>query len=456
MAKLGQWTNPSVIAFAKHQDPVEAITIRAREVILSFIEAGGEGPPFDPFDLASFLKVQVVPSVEVRDAKISYAGGKFLIEFNPNRPRSRVRYSLSHELIHTLFPDCKEEIRYRIEHKEMRGDAWQLEMLCNIGAAELLMPIGSFPELQNENLSIDNLLDLRRKYEVSVEALLLRFIKLTQNQCVLFSASRMAEDKEQYKIDYSISSWALQELRLPNGLLLPKDSVVNECTAIGFTNKGQEVWRSDLQTFRVESVGIPPYPSQTYPRVMGIITPAKKSLEHVNRPLEVKGDATKPRGQGNRIVAFVVNDKTPRWGAGFALAVRKKWENVQDAFINWTEEHPDDFKLGNVHLTTVEPNLMTAQLICQHGYGDSSKPRIRYQALGECLAKLASVAKAQNASVHMPRIGSGQARGHWPIIFEMIDESLSKRGIQTIIYELPNKQPKVEAQPLLGFANTSI
>src|SRR5687767_7295623 len=111
MAKLGQWTNSSVIEFAKNQDPVEAITNQARHVILSFIESGGAGPPFDPFDLAEFLKVHVVPSVEVRDARIAHVGGRFLIEFNPNRPRSRVRYSLAHELIHTLFADCKEEIR---------------------------------------------------------------------------------------------------------------------------------------------------------------------------------------------------------------------------------------------------------------------------------------------------------------------------------------------------------
>jgi hypothetical protein len=96
-----------------------------------------------------------------------------------------------------------------------------------------------------------------------------------------------------FRYPYSISSWALQEVRLPNGLVLPKDSIVNECTAIGFTNKGQEVWSSELQTLRIECIGIPPYPGQTYPRVIGIIRPSKKILEQVSRPLLVKGDATR-------------------------------------------------------------------------------------------------------------------------------------------------------------------
>jgi hypothetical protein len=452
MAKQGEWTNPSVLALAGDADPIEAITKKARGVILSFIESGGIGPPFDPFDLARHLKVAVTPSADVRDARTVSVGGKLHVEFNPNRPRSRVRYSVSHELIHTLFPDCKEEIRYRAEHRGMRSDGWQLEMLCNIGASELLMPIGSFPELKNQNISIDNLLELRSAYEVSIEALLLRFIKLTKNQCVIFSASRIAPDRELYKIDYALSSSTFQQIRIPNGLVLPSNSAVKECTAIGFTNKGNEVWGRALQALRVECVGIPPYPGHTYPRVMGIVRPVKQALGHANRPVVLKGDATKPRGSGNRILAFVVNDKAARWGAGFGLVVRKKWQHVQDEFVSWVEEHPDDFLLGNIHLTQIEDNLMAAQLIGQHGYGDSPKPRIRYKALNECLEKLATVAKKEGASVHMPRIGSGQAGGHWPIIFEMIDDLLSKRGIEVVIYEPPKAQTKEEPQqPLLDF-----
>jgi hypothetical protein len=335
----------------------------------------------------------------------------------------------------------------------MRGDGWQLEMLCNIGASELLMPIGSFPELQEQQVSIDKLLELRSSYEVSVEALLLRFIKLTQSQSAIFSASRIP-NSERYRIDYSVPSSSFPS-RLPNGTVLPNDSVIGECTAIGFTSKGQERWHQGLDSLKVECVGIPPYPDQTYPRVMGIIRPSKQMIKQSSRPVILRGDATSPRGAGNRILAFIVNDKTPRWGAGFALFVRRKWDAVQDEFVNWAEEHPRDFALGNIHLNNIAPTLTAALLISQHGYGDSPRPRIRYGALSQCLEKLATVAQKQGASVHMPRIGSGHARGHWPIIIEMIEDSLSKRGIEVTIYDLPHAQPKEDPQSLFDFSNAS-
>lgn len=451
MSMQGYWTNSSVLALAGNKDPVEVITQKARATILNFMEAVGGSPPIDPIALAKYLKINAIPSQEIRDARTIYYGGRFQVEFNPNRPRSRVRYSISHEIAHTLFPDCKEQIRHRATHEEMKGDEWQLEMLCNIGAAEILMPIGSFPELHN--LSIDNLLDLGEKYEVSNEALLLRFIKLTQNQCAVFSASRTTTDKDQYKIDYALSSLSLSQT-IPNGMALPNNSVVSECTAIGFTAKAYEAWHTRLGNLRVECVGIPPYPNQTYPRVMGIVKPTKHVAENPRLNI-IKGDATKPRGEGRRILAFVVNNKTPRWGAGFALAMRKQWPSVQEDFINWTENHRQEFKLGNIHLSPIGSQLTAAQLICQHGYGDSSKPRIRYNALGECLEKLADVATEQGASVHMPQIGSGQARGHWPMVLEMIEEYLIRRNIEVTIYELPHQKPRAEPQLFLDFANNT-
>jgi hypothetical protein len=451
MSTREYWTNSSVLALAGSKDPVEVVTQKARNTILSFMEAVGAEPPIDPFALAKYLRINTIPSQEVRDARTVYLSGRFQIEFNPNRPRSRVRYSISHEIAHTIFPDCKEQIRHRAIHEEMRGDEWQLEMLCNIGAAELLMPIGSFPELHN--LSIDNLLGLREKYEVSIEALLLRFIKLTQTQCAIFSASRITPDKDLYKIDYAMPSLSLSKV-IPNGMALPHDSVVSECTAIGFTAKAHEVWHVGLGNLRVECVGLPPYPNQTYPRVMGIVKPTKHLPENPRLNI-IKGDATKPRGTDRRILAFVVNDKTPRWGAGFALAMRKQWPSVQEDFINWAETHRQEFKLGNIHLSPIGSQLTAAQLICQHGYGDSAKPRLRYNSLAQCLEKLADVAIEQGASVHMPRIGSGQARGHWPMVLEMIEEYLIRRNIEVTIYELPHQKPHEEPQLFLEFANST-
>ena len=86
---------------------------------------------------------------------------------NPTRPAARVRYSVAHEIAHTLFADCAAHVRHRAARAELSGDEWQLEALCNVAAAELLMPLGSFPNLREESMTIERLVQLRRTYAVS-------------------------------------------------------------------------------------------------------------------------------------------------------------------------------------------------------------------------------------------------------------------------------------------------
>ena len=90
-------------------------------------------------------------------------------------------------------------------------------------------------------------------------------------------------------------------------------------------------------------------------------------------------------------------------------------------------------------------------MIAQHGYGESARPRIRYQALANCLEKLKEVAVGQRASVHVPRIGTGYAGGNWGYILELIDEFLVKPGIEVTTYTLPDYEPTREEQGVLRF-----
>jgi IrrE N-terminal-like domain len=162
--KHGHWTNPSVLMLAGDDNPIDVITQKARTVVFDAIQNGWSGPPFDPFTLAEYLKIGIVPREDIAEARTVPLGSQLTIEFNPNRPRGRVRYSVCHEIAHTLFPDCRELVRNRLAHEEMQGDDWQLEMLCNMAASELLMPIGRLPLLEAERLTIDSILELRKKY----------------------------------------------------------------------------------------------------------------------------------------------------------------------------------------------------------------------------------------------------------------------------------------------------
>src|SRR5581483_11907561 len=128
--------------------------------------------------LADRVGVAVVARTELADARTVSPDGKELrIEFNPTRPRGRVRFSVAHVLVHTFFPDAADAIRYRSvaepQHRAARReDDWQLELLCNIAAAELLMPLGTFESLADEPPDINHLMRLRKQYDVSTEALL--------------------------------------------------------------------------------------------------------------------------------------------------------------------------------------------------------------------------------------------------------------------------------------------
>ena len=104
-----------------------------------------------------------------------------------------------------------------------------------------------------------------------------------------------------------------------------------------------------------------------------------------------------------------------------------------------------EFSLGSIHKSEIEGDLSIVEMISQHGYGESATPRIRYGALEVCLQKLAGEALRKKASVHIPRIGCGQAGGSWWIVSELIEEFLLKAGIKVTVYDLPNasdRQPE--------------
>lgn len=259
------WTNPSVLKFAGDSDPIESIQKAARIMALDAVENGWSGPPFDPFELASILKYRTVPSQEVPDARLTSEGSAYRVDFNPNQPRKRIRFSIAHELAHTLFADCRTQVRHRLRQSAMRGDEWQLEMLCNIAAGELLMPAGSLAVESMGRLTIDNLIEFQDNFEVSMEAVLLRVARLERRPCAVFVASFLGKA---YRLDYAVETQGAG-FGLKSGLLLPENTRIANCRALGYTAKGEETW-IEGQQLHVESVAIPGYPGHQLPRVAGI------------------------------------------------------------------------------------------------------------------------------------------------------------------------------------------
>ncbi|MCU1311489.1 MAG: hypothetical protein JWO20_2614 [Candidatus Angelobacter sp.] len=442
--RLNEWKNHSVNMFAAGKDPIAVMLEKASAVALNAQQQGWAGPPFDPFALAEHLHIPVVPNSDISDARALPVGSERMrIEYNPNRPRARMRYSLAHEIAHTFFPDASEQIRNRVARGNFEKDEWELEMLCNLGAAELLMPTGSLVGIQDRAVSIDEILELRKQFEVSTESVLLRLIRVTNEPYILFSASRENPNLNRYKIDYSIASRSGNK-KLPANLLLPKDSVVGACTAVGFTAMADEEWPG-VGRMRVECVGLSPYPETIYPRVAGLLRLPDSGPLHAGGIQFVTGDATKPRSGGSRILAHVVNDATPNWGAGFGKVIQQKWPSVQSAFRDaWLKN--SRMHLGDIFFSKPEPEISVCQMVCQHGYGPSDRIKLRYAALKECLEALRDKALAEGAAIHMPRIGAGEAGGSWPLISALIDEVLCASGLSVTVYDLPNRQKLKKTQ----------
>ena len=439
------WTNPSVLALSGGDDPVEAITKKARAVVFDALERGWKGPPYDPFSLAEQMGIRTMPSADVLDARtVPLSGNRYRIEFNPDRPQRRIRYSVFHELAHTLFPDCGETIRNRGTHTASRPDDRQLETLCNIAAAEFLLPTGSLGTGKPPAAEIDTVLELRERYEASAEAALLRVSRLTSEPAIAF-ACRRDRATGRYVVDYAAPS-PRTTWRLYPGRLLPTGTAAEQCTAIGYTAKQSEAWPFGFGQVRVECVGIAPYPREIFPRVIGFVRPIEFPAAKNVDITYVKGDATELRGAGKKLLTQIVNDTAYTWGAGFAAAVRRRWPAAQKAFTAQAQSPGPTLHLGNVVQCDIEPDVTLLSLIAQRGYGPAPRPRIRYNALRESLAKVCELAKRTSATVHMPRIGTGEAGGSWFVIEELLREVLTRNDVPVVVYDLPTARARANPQ----------
>lgn len=436
-SRIEQWTNPSVRKIVTDADPVDWIVEKARTTTLRAIEEGWPGPPFDPVKLAGWLGLQVAPNDGVRDARtVPTETGDLRIEYNPNRSSGRIRYSVAHEISHTFFSDCGEQIRHRLSRSDQHGDDWQLEMLCNIGAAEIIMPMGTLVAELQEHPPIESLMALRRTFDVSTEALLLRHIRLTRSPVMMFAASRLETHGKDshFRIEYVVGSDSWDCGTVASGTTHDSSLLAN-CTAIGQIVRGHDRWPG-LGQVSIESVGVPSHPGHIYPRVLGLISGPDLGHREWPQITYLEGDATLPVGPAPHVIVHVMNDGSATWGGGFARALSNRYTQAQVEYRNWFGSKGDR-DLGSVHIFGGEENLRIATMIAQKGIGRRAEAGIRYNALQKCLDELRNTLANSPATVHMPRIGCGIAGGHWDVIGEMVDKTLCRHGVPVNVYDWP-------------------
>lgn len=154
----------------------------------------------------------------------------------------------------------------------------------------------------------------------------------------------------------------------------------------------------------------------------------------------LKGDATAP-ATGDGIIAHIVNDRGG-WGAGFVLAISKKWPEPERFYRRWFRTKSDSqdvwFQLGAVQFVHVAKNLYVANMLAQRGYSDAVTIPLQYDALEFCLKRLADKATELGLPVHMPRIGCALGGGSWAKVEAIINKTLA--DVDVYVYDFPGSK----------------
>lgn len=432
------WKNKSVLNLIKennNQDPIEIIRQKTREMVLNAFEKGWSGPPFDPFKLARLCNISIAPNESIYDARILIVDNKFQIEYNPYQKPSRINFSISHELGHILFSDWSETVRNREEDKI--GGLWELEFLCDVAASEILLPYAEFSQEANSlPLNMNSLLEISNKYQASLEAVFLRFAQVVNKPCSITITSFEDENKKKLTVDYFKSS-SSSKLTLNPNYTIPTNSKAYECINSGWTSESLERWDVFGKSFyKIFAIGLPPLKKHKKQRVGIFIAP-----EHFDEKPErfiytVNGDATQPRGGGNKIIVQLVNT-TAGVGFGFGRAMSVKWPLSKTTLQEWKVSN--NFQIGNAKLTKLSNDTYVYQILAQKGIRPKQEGEtiLSYVGLQKCLEELRFIALDLNGTIHMPMIGAGQARGDWNMIQGIIYDELVQHEIDVTVYILP-------------------
>lgn len=448
-----KWQHESIIRLMEENEDRDAeyiIRKKARNLVLDALEKGWSGPPFNSIELARLMGMNITPNDSVADACItSDVSNQFLIEYNPFQKPTRVNFSVAHEIVHTFFSDCSNAIRNR---EEKPTENRELEQLCNLGASELQLPYAVFSNDANglEKITLESLVDLATKYKASLESLFIRFTEVVDDACAILICS--LQESGQFTIDYSKKSKYFRN-DIPPFFSIPKDSKAFDCTLPGFSARETISWPFLDGYHDVYYVGISPVRRDNRPRVGILVVPNNGTEFLQNRGIEFEtGDATKPTGTGTKIIAQVVNT-SGALGFGFGKSLSKNFPEVKDELAKWKQDK-SSFQLGKTRLIPVKRGLYIFQMLAQQGlFEKNGEIPLKYKSLRECLVSLSELAQELEASVHMPLIGAGQAKGEWNVIQGMIHDELISNNVKVKIYLLRGSKPNPNLKSNLTFFN---
>lgn len=244
------------------EDAKAIIRRKARKLIASarFL---WKGPPFCPLALADIEGIIVrEANGDIRsDGRIYHIGNQVYIEYAPGQCKERTRFTVGHELAHTLFPDCFKRERRR---SKMTKSEREFENLCHLGASEFLFPVDEFSkDIGAKRPTANDVIVLAKRYEASIDATAHRILDLSGfNMSVVFANYDPAPGKKTIlSVKYAISSDDFP-YKFHRNLRINTKSIAN----IAYleqrpTSSPMEHWRlgNGWGQFRVEATPLPKF-----------------------------------------------------------------------------------------------------------------------------------------------------------------------------------------------------
>ena len=157
----------------------------------------------------------------------------------------------------------------------------------------------------------------------------------------------------------------------------------------------------------------------------------------------LNGSVADPKSIGPQIIAHICND-FGIWTGRNAQEIARAWPGARSAFEAWYRNRShNDFGLGsvqfvNVNKTHVNRVVRVANMVGQRGTRHKMGARpIRYKVLAQCLSRVAERAKRMHASVHLPQLGLNGSDLIWPMILDIIKDSVGRFKVPIYIYIHP-------------------
>ena len=244
---MDEWLSASPVGRELMRVAGEMSARRAMERLASdlSVEAEITKPPVNLLRAGSFQNVRRIEAVAMaQSGRLIPDGDGFLIQVNAADRLTRQRFSIGHEIGHTLIPSYRanphritETAIGRFSH--CRGD--EVETLCDIAAAELLLPMRLFGPLAAEaGCSLGVVDELAEQFQASLIATTRRLVETQLWRCALVVWRPSGSTSERLCVRYAVHSCTFGHIFRPAAVLAPGGGCLVQCWTTGRRVGGYE------------------------------------------------------------------------------------------------------------------------------------------------------------------------------------------------------------------------